>query len=159
MRICALLGILLFSCIYASAQKNFKRNDIYLEALGNGLFASVNYERQLTKNPGLGFRIGIGVYGEESFYITFPIGINYLFALKNGRSFIEGGLGATWAKVDGKIFVKEDNPVSDNFTNFIPSIGYRRHTKHSLMWRVNVCPVINKYGGTPWIGLSIGKRF
>lgn len=49
------------------AQNTFKRNDLYLEAGGNGLFASVNYERQLTKQPGLGLRTGIGFYSEKSF--------------------------------------------------------------------------------------------
>ena len=41
-------------------QTGFKKNDIYLEAGGNGLFGSVNYERQLTKSPGIGARIGVG---------------------------------------------------------------------------------------------------
>jgi hypothetical protein len=35
----------------------FKRNSIYLEGGGNGLFASVNYERQLTKEPGIGVKV------------------------------------------------------------------------------------------------------
>jgi hypothetical protein len=43
----AVSGIIV--CSYG--QQNFNRNDIYLEAGGNGLFASVNYERQLTKQP------------------------------------------------------------------------------------------------------------
>jgi len=79
-------------------QNNFKKNDIYLEAGGNGLFGSVNYERQLTKTPGLGARIGVGFYTENAFYLTIPVGINYLFKLKNDKSFIDAGLGATWTR-------------------------------------------------------------
>ncbi|GEM_PF-5090725 len=55
-------------CSYG--QTTFKRNDIYLEAGGNGLFASINYERQLTKQPGLGFRLDVGFYSENAFYLT-----------------------------------------------------------------------------------------
>src|SRR5690606_34014640 len=67
-------------------QDNFKRNDIYLEAGGNGLFGSVNYERQLTKQPGLSARIGVGFYSENAFYLSIPVGINYLFKLKGEKS-------------------------------------------------------------------------
>ena len=153
-----LLAISFFAvCLYG--QTTFKRNDIYLEAGGNGIFASVNYERQLTNQPGLGFRFGIGVYSDDAFYLTIPVGINYLFALKNDKSFIEAGLGATWARIDGILFGDSKIFNGDHFVNFVPSIGYRRHTNKNLMWRINVTPIANKYGLFPWLGLSIGKRF
>jgi hypothetical protein len=142
-----------------SAQSTFKRNDIYFELGGNGLFGAVNYERQLTNQPGLGCRFGIGAYAETSFYLTIPLGINYLFPLGSDKSLIEAGVGVTFARVDGRIFSKEGNLYDDHFTNFIPSIGYRRHTKHSVMWRINISPVINNFGTTPWLGISVGKRF
>jgi hypothetical protein len=144
-------------CSYG--QTIFKRNDIYLEAGGNGLFVSVNYERQLTKQPGLGFRLGVGFYSEKAFYLTIPVGINYLFILKNNNSFIEAGLGATWARINGNLFGDSKNSNGDHFVNFVPSVGYRRHTNKDLMWRISVTPIANKYGLVPWLGLSIGKRF
>lgn len=140
-------------------QKNFKRNDIYFEGGGNGLFASVNYERQLTKQPGLGFRLGVGFYSEKAFYLTIPVGINYLFKLKNNKSFIDAGLGATWTRIDGNLFGDSKNSNGDYFVNFAPSIGYRKHTTSDLMWRISVTPIGNKYGLVPWLGFSIGKRF
>ncbi|MGE5107618.1 MAG: hypothetical protein ACM3H8_08740 [Sphingobacteriales bacterium] len=140
-------------------QTAFKKNDIYLEAGGNGLFASVNYERQLTKQPGLGVRFGVGFYSENAFYLTIPVGIDYLFKLKGDKSFIDAGLGATWTRIDGNLFGDSKNPNGDHFVNFIPSIGYRRHTIQNIMWRISVTPVVNKYGFVPWLGLSIGKRF
>ena len=149
----------LFAITLSFGQGIFKRNDIYLEAGGNGLFGSVNYERQLTKQPGLGARIGIGFYSENDFYLTIPVGINYLFKLKNNKSFIDAGLGATWTRIDGKLFGDSKNFNSDHFVNFIPSIGYRRHTAKDLMWRISLTPVANKFGFVPWIGASIGKRF
>lgn len=66
----------------ATAQQTFKRNDLYLEAGGTGLFGSLNYERQLTRQPGLGIRVGAGMYSEDAFYLTTTAGINYLFPLK-----------------------------------------------------------------------------
>lgn len=87
-----LLAFFIFEGVtYTCAQSTLKKNDIYLEAGGNGLFGSVNYERQLTKEPGLGARIGAGFYTENAFYLTIPVGINYLFALKSDRSFIDAG--------------------------------------------------------------------
>ncbi len=148
-----------FAITFSFGQTSFKKNDIYLEAGGNALFGSINYERQLTKQPGLGARIGIGFYAEYAFYLTIPVGINYLFKLKNNKSFIDAGLGATWTRIDGKLFGDSKNSNGDHFVNFIPSIGYRRHTAKDMMWRISLTPVANKFGLVPWLGLSIGKRF
>src|SRR5205085_5005871 len=126
------------TAVLSFAQNDYKKNDIYLEAGGNGLFGSVNYERQLTKQPGLGARIGVGFYSENAFYLTIPVGINYLFKLKGGKSFIDAGLGVTWAEVDGKLFSDSENTNDDHFANSIPSIGYRRHTATDLMWRISL---------------------
>lgn len=145
--------------IYSYGQAGFKRNDIYLEAGGNGLFASVNYERQLTKEPGFGFRIGVGFYTENAFFLTLPVGINHLFKLNNNKSFIDAGLGLTWTRIDGKLFGDSRNLNGDNFVNFLPSVGYRRHSPKNLMWRISLTPIANKYGFVPWIGFSLGKRF
>ncbi len=143
----------------SSGQAAFKRNDIYIEAAGNGLFASVNYERQLTKQPGLGFRFGVGFYTEKAFYLTIPVGFNYLFKLNNNKSFIDAGIGATWARINGDLFGSAKNANGDHFVNFVPSIGYRRHAVKDLMWRISVTPVANKNTFVPWLGFSIGKRF
>lgn len=150
---------LLVFCFSVNGQNNFKRNDLYLEAGGNGMFASVNYERQLTKLPGLGVRLGVGFYTEDAFYLTIPVGINYLFRLKNDESFIDAGIGISFAQFNGKLFVDSKNLSGEHFINFIPSIGYRKHTANDVMWRISLTPTINKYTFVPWLGLSIGKRF
>lgn len=144
---------------FAFSQSSFKKNDIYLEAGGNGLFGSVNYERQLTKEPGLGVRIGVGFYTENAFFLTLPVGINYIYKLKKENSFIDAGLGVTWAREDGILFNEDKNAFADHFANFIPSIGYRKHTSNDVMWRISICPVINNSGFVPWVGFSLGKRF
>jgi hypothetical protein len=152
-----LAAFALWTVTVSFGQSTFKKNDIYLEAGGNGLFGSVNYERQLTKELGLGVRIGVGFYSEKAFYLTLPVGINYLFKLKSERSFIDAGFGVTWSRIDTDLFAKSDK--GDHFVYFVPSIGYRRHTLNNVMWRFSVTPFVYKYGLVPWIGVSVGKRF
>lgn len=154
-----LLIFITISAIHSFGQTKFIRNNIYLEAGGNGLFASINYERQLTTQPGFGIRLGVGFHSENTFYLTIPVGVNYLFKLKSDKSFIDAGLGATLSRIDGKLFQSSFYNNGDDFVSFIPSIGYRRHTKQNLMWRISITPIVYKYGLVPWIGLSIGKRF
>jgi hypothetical protein len=155
----SLLIIITNFSIHSFSQTTFKKNSIYLEAGGNGLFGSVNYERQLTKEPGLGARLGVGFYTEKAFYLTIPVGINYLFELKREGSFIDAGLGVTFVRIDGELFGDSKNPNGDHFVNFIPSIGYRRHTARNVMFRASLTPVFNEDAFVPWIGLSIGKQF
>ena len=145
--------LILCAVTFIFGQSNFKKNDIYIEAGGNGLYGSVNYERQLTKQSGLGARIGLGFYWQYANFLNLPVGINYLFKLKSKKSFIDAGLGVTWTGID------EKSSKGLNFVNFVPSIGYRRHTSKDLMWRISITPVANKYGFVPWLGASIGKRF
>lgn len=151
------LSIIVTTLVFA--QTSFKKNDLYLEAGGNGLFGSVNYERQLTTQPGVGVRIGLGFYSEDAFYLTIPAGINYLFNLKNNRSFLDAGLGVTWARFNGKIFNSDFYSRANSFVNFVPGIGYRRHTKKDVMYRISISPVANQNSVTPWLGISLGKRF
>ena len=154
-----LAAFALCTVIPSFGQSTSGRNSIYVEAGGNGLLSSINYERQLTKEPGLGARIGVGFYSEKAFYLTIPVGINYLFKLKNEKSFIDAGLGATWARKDGRLLSDDENVADDHFVSFMPSIGYRRHTVTDVMWRISVTPIANRFGLTPWIGASVGKRF
>lgn len=155
-----ILIIAVLSIVFLSyGQSTFKANNLYLELGGNGLWTSLNYERQLTNEPGLGVRVGVGFYTENAFYLTIPVGINYLFRLKDNRSFIDAGLGTTWAGI-GKISTDPlKNAREFNFVNFVPSIGYRRESSGNLMWRVSLTPVANKFGLVPWFGISMGKRF
>lgn len=146
--------LLLFN---AKAQKTFKQNTVYAEIVGNGLILSANYERQLTKKPGLGLHVGIGLGGDMP---AIPLGLKYIILFKNKKSLFEAGLGVTLMESEmweSKIIRTEKDPYQPGY---IPSIGYRHHTKYGLMWRINFTPVYNKkieplYNG----GLSIGWRF
>lgn len=135
------------------------KNTFFLEAGGNGLFASLNYERQLMALPRLSLRVGAGFYGEKAAYLSLPVGLNYLIKLAKPNSFIDAGFGATWAQANSRLFGSETNSSSNNFFSYVPSVGYRRYTDRRYMWRISFTPIINHYGFVPWAGISLGKGF
>lgn len=155
------LTIILFCNSYG--QDSFKPNTIYFELGGNGLFTSLNYERQVTQKPGIGFHIGAGFYGVKTSFLTIPFGVNYLLKLKNSNSYIDFGFGATYSKADVKLYImvdhKDPNYVNTNYWNYIPSIGYRILTKTNFIYRFSLSPVINHNDFIPFLGFSIGKCF
>ena len=154
-----LLGVIAFG--QENNNKKNLKNTVFVEALGNGLFGSINYERQLTKEPGLSLRAGIGFYTEYDFYLTLPFSIQYLIDL-NRNNFIETGIGYTWADAGADdIFNNESVKNSDNLNNLFLSVGYKKHFGKDWMWKANFTPLItnNKEVTLPWIGVSIGKRF
>ncbi len=155
------LSFLIFCCSsFLFGQSISKRQSVYLELGGNGLFTSVNYDYQLTKKPGFGIRAGIGFYSLNPFELTIPIGINYLFELQQNKSYMELGFGATWTKVNVSLYLEPDlNKKRTNFGNYFPTIGYRKHTKKSFMWRISLTPVVNQNGFAPFFGGSFGKLF
>ena len=90
------LSFLIFCCSsFLFGQSISKRQSVYFELGGNGLFTSVNYDYQLTKKPGFGIRAGIGFFSTNPFQLTIPVGINYLFELQPDKSYMELGFGAT----------------------------------------------------------------
>jgi hypothetical protein len=142
---------------HLAAQKRFKKNMLYGEIGGNGLALSVNYERQLGIKPGLGLHIGLGLAGDKP---GIPLGADYLFDLENQKSFIEAGVGITLIELeawdDKNNIAFDHNPY---IATFIPSIGYRHHTRYGLMWKVNYTPIFSSYRNIPlWVGASVGWR-
>lgn len=147
--------------LFAQTNTNIKRNLVFVEALGNGLFGSVNYERTLTKDPGLSLRLGVGFYTEDAFYLTIPTSLQYSFFLKE-NSYLETGFGYTWADANANdIFKKNELKDNDNLHNLFFSIGYKKYFGNDWMWKVNFSPIItnNKDVTLPWLGISFGKTF
>lgn len=160
MKILILSVLLCNGFVFLHGQELKKRQSVYLELGGNGLFTSVNYDYQLTKKPGLGIRAGIGFYKLAPFELTIPIGLNYLFEIEENKSYMEVGFGATWTKANVSLYLEPDpNKKRTNFGNYFPTLGYRKHTKKSCMWRLSLTPIINQNGFAPFFGGSIGKLF
>lgn len=138
------------------------RNTFFVEALGNGMLGSVNYERRLFKKPNLTARIGIGFHAESNIYLSTPVSIQYLIDLKRS-SFIETGVGYTWAQYGADdCFYCDGSDNTENYHNLFLSIGYRKHFGRDWMWKANFTPlIVNNHGENfrPWIGVSFGKQF
>ncbi|MBK8775699.1 MAG: hypothetical protein IPM10_12980 [Chitinophagaceae bacterium] len=157
-----LLTSLVFICAYGQRKKNYT-NATYLEIGGNGLMASVHYERQLFKSTKIYGHIGVGIYGAKQLRPTIPFGVNYLLPIDKSKSFIDFGAGVTYTKADVKLYIIVDrinnNPVQYSYFNFIPHIGFRHHSSKNFMYKLSITPVFNHYDGIPFIGFSFGKIF
>ncbi len=155
-----LFSVFMFSFINGFTQSDFRKNTIYGEFGGNGVFLSLNYERQLGTKPGLGVHFGLGnADADETFAFTVPVGVDYLFNISNQKSFIETGLGVTWALQNIWDGYNHTEPHIYK-PKLIPSIGYRRQTSYGLMWKITATPDFARNGIVPFYpGLAIGWRF
>ncbi|MBK6936777.1 MAG: hypothetical protein IPH18_07705 [Chitinophagaceae bacterium] len=155
-----LLFLILICCITVmNAQQPFKRNTLFIELGGNGLMASVNYEREIIKGTGIRFQAGTGFYGSD---LTVPVGLNYLINMGKSKSWLELGTGATYTKADVHLYAIADYRklhINKQYWNLIPSIGVRSVTKENFVYRIRFTPVINHIGFIPFIGFSFGKCF
>jgi hypothetical protein len=158
MRTLLLLVMLFTGITRLPAQKSFKRTTLYAEIAGSGMTLSVNYERQLSNKPGFGFFAGFGLGGDET-PVSIPLGIKYLLDLGNKKSFLETGAGVTIAEKDA--FDGKFKPFQSNdFTGvFIPTVGYRHHTRYGLMYRINYTPFFSRERPIFYaFGISLGWR-
>ena len=86
--------LFLISVLLLTTKSFAQRNLIFTELGGNAGGISINYERQITKIPMLGLRVGYGKFYQE-FATSIPVSIHYLYHIKN-QNFVEVGLGYTW---------------------------------------------------------------
>lgn len=158
-----LLFIIFNSLSKINAQSITKLNTAYFELGGNGLFISINYERQLLEKTPITLHVGAGIYGLANPHLTIPFGVKYLYGFKNNKSFLDLGFAATYSKADVALYAiiehRDPNYNNTNYWNYIPSVGYRQITKKNLMLRISFAPVLNHNDFLPFLGFSIGKNF
>ena len=143
-----------------------KRNSIYFEAFGQGLYNSFSFDRlyNVDKKIKTSFSAGLTIIPHpELFVLGVPVSYNYLFGQKNHH--LELGIGFTAMYLrQGRIIASEgyiDNnglPQTNNFEGysndfysfFTPKIGYRfQKTNGGLFLRLTLTPPIagiNKIG-------------
>ena len=134
------------------------RKVVYVEALGNGLLGSVNFDMRLKKdrNDGVGVRVGLGL-GElwsDGRYTSIPLSINYILGKrKNG---LEAGIGMT-PQITLRDLDEGSNIKAIGFMN----LGYRlQPLNKGIVVRAMITPAFNSngfHGG--WGGLSLGYGF
>jgi hypothetical protein len=154
--LCFSLGF--FCAQYAHAQ----RDAAYGQLGGNGILASVNYERGLSPAVPLRVHAGLGVYGLRETVLTVPLGLRYGIALRHAGSFIDIGAGATWTSADPELYTNvkhQEGYVPHGGWNFIPSVGYRHQGLEHWFTRIGFTPLVNRYGLIPLFEFSLGKVF
>ena len=152
------LLFLLFGVLQLSAQDSFRRNTAYFEILGNGGILSINYERELSKQPGFGIHAGIGLGGDKP---AIPLGITYLLKIRKSKSFVETGLGITFGEKYIWISKQFNGAAANPYQmGIFPSVGYRHHTKYGLMWKLIYSPFFSPdRTELAFGGVAIGWRF
>lgn len=155
-----------------------KRNKaIFVEAYGQGLHGSLNYDLRFKKGvqDGIGFRIGIGGVlsgfaptisqgGSSMAYgvLALPVGVNYLIGKK--RSAFETGLGLMpYSSTGGPYLFYEQRAVDQNGKgiNAFMNLGYRLHPlNNGFIFRFSWTPSVNSRGIFPvGFGISAGYGF
>jgi hypothetical protein len=145
-----LLGILLFLTFVVNAQKN----SIYLELLGAGPMASINYETEIIPNSQLNLRVGLGYLSTWTYEgLTIPTAAYHLIDLNKGNN-LELGMSYTFT------------PSSDNEEGIgflLPAIGYRKYYEGKKgFFKITFNPILfdsKPVQVLPWGGISFGIRF
>lgn len=146
---------------------------IFVEAFGQGLQASVNYDMRIKKGvqDGLGFRVGIGgiftgtadadAGPEPHGVLAFPLGINYLVG--ENRSAFEVGLGLMPHRAATPLHSPTKPKIIDENgwgTNGFLNIGYRfQPINNGFIFRFDWTPVFGDVGFISRFGISAGFGF
>ena len=147
---------------------------VFVEAFGQGLQASINYDMRIKKGAqgGLGFRVGFGgiftgtVNADAGNNVTgvvaFPLGINYLIGER--RSSLEAGVGVTPHYADTVIDSPTNPKIIDENgwgANGYLNLGCRfQPLRNGFMFRLNWTPVISSTGFLAQnFGVSAGYSF
>lgn len=144
------------------------RNAYYVEAGGNALLYSVNYERMVA--AGLSARVGISLVpawipfvGDDGgdgggLLVMVPVQAGYVFG--TGNHHLEVGAGATFGNAAVDIGGLEGK---ENWVFGTGTIGYRfQRPEAGSLFRLTITPLfieVLDVGMIPMIGLSYGRSF
>lgn len=139
-----------------------KRNAVFVEVYGAGIFHSVNYDIRFDQVcNGLGTRIGLGYTAIDGVrVVTIPIAVNYLVGRKH--NFLELGVGGTAIFLNqGNISAPASGPeISDSTIILHAMIGYRRVSASGFLFRTGITPLFNGTDFVPFVPqLSLGYAF
>ena len=156
--------IILMLILSCSIYSQPKQNSLYFEALGNGGFYSLNYDRMFTES--LGGRVGFMYLSELNFIFTslndllvIPVTLNYLVG--EGSSKLELGGGIVYVSVSGGDFLGfESTNKGSSGVGGTATIGYRyQQSDGGFLFRVGFTPLFGSGGFAPSGGISFGFSF
>ncbi len=140
-----------------------RKNSIDLTIGGNGLFASVDYNRTLFIKSNYFVSASVGL-GTVPFVggITIPHQVTFNLGKKN--SFIELGIGGSYWSGESNASGYTETLSSYQLS---PIIGWRKHFNNNLIFRLYVNPLfhvfgeyyIENYSVLPYLGVSLGYCF
>lgn len=145
-----------------------KRNSIYFEAFGQGLYNSFSFDKLYNVDRKIKTSINAGITiipSGELFVLASPIAYNFLFGLRNNHLELGFGITAMYIRngninVGRGIIDENGNQQHENFIGhennfysyFTPKIGYRfQRPSGGLFLRVTLTPSIagiNRLSGT-----------
>ena len=149
--IITILSFALFASLSTKAQA-FENNDfekpqrssvIYLNAFGNSMTQSLNYDSRFSCRPDAwGASIGVGGFAlSGDYFLTVPVQINYLFGEKN--NYFEIGAGITYFAGNMRwLEFGNDNKSNSNILGTL-SLMYRLQIPNGFFLRT---------GWTPYFG-------
>lgn len=139
------------------------KNNVFLELLGNGGYASVNYERNVFqfKRIGLYPSIGISTFKTKDFTnavnpdIIIPVGLRMYYGSKHALVLGLGQTISSIVKLDDETFKPQRNyALSANLM-----IGYRVNFKR-INLQLAYTPILENYNYyLNWLGFSVGYKF
>ena len=157
-----LIIFLIASTVVSAQETGSKKNIIYIELLGNGLFSSLNYEHEISRD--LNYRIGLGYYfsssasnsGSHFDFGFFPIAMLNYFIRINDNNYFEIGGGTIISYSDLSSWVSYESTI-----RFVPTfaIGYRYSPKDGGFFFSAAFDMFTLGRILPWGGLGLGVRF
>ncbi len=149
-------------------ETDYRKNAVFFELFGPGVFYSINYDRRIKQH--LSLRAGFtswnlhgGLFtllGIEKLSMTaFPVMINYITGPMKSSHF-EIGAGMMPSFVSGKAFFTDEEASSETVLLGIGSIGYRyQQPDGGFFFRASITPLFSQYGAAVSGGLSFGFGF
>ncbi len=158
--IVSMLSALYMPASVQSAQDpdgHFARNAVYFEALGPGVFYSLNYERRITDVLSLraGFTAWNGLVG-------FPLMVNGL--LGQDGDYFEIGVGLVPGYTPSSLLSSHSFIIrgkSDEVLYGTATLGYRYQPRTGgVLFRIGFTPVFARFNAFMlWGGMSVGYAF
>ena len=140
-------------------------NAVSIEALGNGVLFSINYERYLLKKNiyKISARTGITYHPMIKGFNDYGgpgIILEINNSIGNSKHNLEIGIGANFAYLYEK-------PVGDRLLLYsTPRLGYKYESNNRLFLRIGFTPLIVLYSNSDpinvkraWFGVGLGSRF
>jgi hypothetical protein len=151
-------------CAQESSMKPFYKNEAFLELLGNGGYASINFQRMVYhyNKFSLGISAGISTFKMKDFDRQFnpdlilPISARLFYGGQRHKIFI--GLGQTISSTN-ELNTETFKPkrTYDLSANFMA--GYR-YDFSKIMLQLAFTPILEKYATYhSWLGFAVGYKF